>query len=329
MECANKLKAIIPVAGQGTRLRPITNEIPKPLIEVAGKPVLAHILDNMAKSPIDELVLIVNHDRDALLDWTVKNYGERFAIHPMKQEEPLGLGHAILCAGKHLQGEIVISLGDEIFAREYASMIDEIQSSNDLAASIGVKQVKDPSHYGMVSFASDGKIERLVEKPPTFDGDQAIAGVYYVKEAEILKSALLAITERPFSGKEYQLTDALQYMIEKGHIFRSFQVGEYFDCGRLLTILDSNKRLVEKHANSELNAKVEQSEIIQPCVVSDDVIIRNSTIGPYVSIGSGAVIDDCKLTNAIVSQMTRLENVEISDAILANSGILSLADGND
>ncbi len=323
------MKAIIPVAGQGTRLRPITNEIPKPLIEVAGKPVLAHILDNMTRSSIDELVLIVNDIRDPLTEWVEKYYSDKLKIYPVRQDEALGLGHAISCAGDHLEGEILISLGDEIFAREYASMIDEIKSSNDITASIGVKTVSDPSHYGMVTYADDGRIGELVEKPPIFDGDQAIAGVYYIKQGELLRTALDEIMKRPFEGKEYQLTDALQWMIKQGHVFRTFQVGEYFDCGRLITILDSNKRLIKSHAKQELKARVEDTEIIQPCIVSDDATIRKSKIGPYVSIGSGAVIDNCTLTNVIVSQGTSIDNTEVSDAVIANTGILSLTNGND
>lgn len=246
----------------------------------------------------------------------------------MNQTEPKGLGHAILCAGEHLEGEILISLGDEIFAREYASMLSEIAKSEELCASIGVKFVDDPSHYGMVSLREDGQVSKLVEKPPSFDGNEAIAGVYYIKRGEDLRAALEKITERPFDGREYQLTDALQYMIEQGLIFRIFQVGEYFDCGRLLTILDSNRRLVERYSGPESNASIVNSEIVQPCVISSDATIENSKIGPYVSVGSKVAMTGCTLKNSIVIQNTNLEDIEAEDAILSNSGILSLRNGN-
>ncbi len=323
-----QVKAIIPVAGQGLRLKPITDEIPKPLIEVAGKPVLAHILDNIARSSVEEIVLIVSHEKDKLVEWTRENYEDRFEIHFMNQTEPLGLGHAILCAGKHLEGEILISLGDEIFAREYSSMLDEIASSRELDASIGTKYVEDSSHYGMVSIAEDGLVSKLVEKPPAFDGNEAIAGVYYIKHGAKLRAALEAITDRPLEGREYQLTDALQYMIEDGSVFGTFKVGEYFDCGRLSTILDSNRRLVEKYADSKFNASLKQVEVTEPRVISTDALITNSTIGPYVSIGSNVVISDCHLKNTIVSQSTKLVNIKAENSIVANSGVLSLDDGN-
>ena len=200
--------------------------------------------------------------------------------------------------------------------------------SGNIGASIGVKIVDDPSHYGMVSVSDDGTIAKLVEKPPTFDGDQAIAGVYYIKDGKELKSALEAITERDFAGKEYQLTDALQYMIEQGSLFRTFDTGEYYDCGRLLTILDSNRRLVEKYATPQSSVKSTNSKIIDPCVISPDAVIEDSTIGPYVSIGSGAVIKGCTMKNTIVSQNTHLVDIETENAMLSNSGILSLKNGN-
>ncbi|MHA1864827.1 MAG: sugar phosphate nucleotidyltransferase [Candidatus Thorarchaeota archaeon] len=323
LECDNKLKAILPIAGKGVRLKPITDGIPKVLIEVAGKPALGHILDNLAGSPVKDLVLIVGHMKERIIEWTEEFYGDRFSLHFVTQDKQLGLGHALYCAKDFLEGEIVISLGDEIFSRRYSSMLQELDSTNGVGASIGIKHVNDPSHYGMVKTDEEGYIVQMVEKPPVFDGDQAIAGIYHIRKGKDLKKALEDIIGRENNGKEYQLTDALQLLLERGTIMTAFEVGEWYDCGRLETILDSNRRLVDKYNSVDASAKIIDSEIIPPCVIGANVTISKSTIGPHVSIGNNSAIENSIIHDAIIEPGTDVKDRNGSEFIVSKDGFLS------
>ena len=323
LECGIKLKAILPIAGKGVRLKPITDGTPKVLIEIAGKPVLGHILDNLAGSPVKEIVLIVGHMKERIMEWTEENYDDRFAFHFVTQDKQLGLGHAIYCAKDFLEGEIVISLGDEIFSRTYSSMLQELDSQNGVGASIGIKHVDDSSHYGMVKTDKEGYIVQMVEKPPVFDGNQAIAGIYHLHKGEELKEALQVIIGRENNGKEYQLTDALQLLLEREMKMTAFNVGEWYDCGRLETILDSNIRLVAKLKSIDASAILIDSEIIPPCVIGANVTINRSIIGPHVSIGKNSTIERSVIQEAIIEPGTNVKDKKGSEFIISKDGTLS------
>ena len=322
MECGIKLKAILPIAGQGIRLKPITDGIPKVLIEIAGKPALRHILDNLAGSHVEDLVLVVGHMKERIMEWTEENYSNRFTLHFVTQDKQLGLGHAVYCAKDFLEGEIVISLGDEIFSHTYSSMLQELNSLDGVGASIGIKHVDDPSHYGMVKTDEEGYIIQMVEKPPTFDGNQAIAGVYHILKGEELKIALRNIIGRENNGKEYQLTDALQLLLERGMKMTAFQVGEWFDCGRLETLLDSSRRLVAIHNSIDTSAEMIDSEVIPPCVIGANVTIKKSTVGPFVSVGKNSTIENSVIQDAIIEPGTNVKDKYGSEFIISKDGTL-------
>jgi glucose-1-phosphate thymidylyltransferase len=312
------LRAIIPVAGNGLRLRPITETKPKALIEVAGKPVLDHILRNLSTSSIDELILIVGHMKQAIIDWAQKNYSERFTLRFIEQKEKLGLGHAISCAHEYMdQNPLLISLGDEIFEVEYSKMIDNALNKSDAEASIGIKEVDEPESYGMIRFNTDGTIKEMIEKPKKFDGRLAIAGVYIVKQGTQLREALQEILHTKSGGKEYQLTDALQLMITKGTTFSTFEVGEWYDCGRFSTLLSSNRRLLQKARFGNKHSGITNTDIIEPCHIGLSAKISDSKVGPNVSIGEHVSINNCSLSNVIVESNSTINGRIIEYGIIS------------
>ncbi len=315
------LRAIIPVAGNGLRLRPITELKPKVLIEVAGRPVLDHILRNLAESKIDELVLIVGPMKKLVKEWAEKLYGDRFALRYVKQDKQLGLGHAIYCAKDFLEGNVLITLGDEIFSRSYSSIIVSM-GSNNADAAIGIKEVDDHRHYGMIRVDKDNIVTEMVEKPLEFDGRLAIAGVYYLSEASQLKKALEQTMKKRGVGGEYQLTDALQLMVEGGIRFSTISVGEWYDCGRLETLMSSNRRLLERSHYVDESAYILNSEIIEPCYIGPNTRVVNSKIGPNVSMGAGASLESCTLRDSVVESGTIGAGYNIRQCILSGSKLL-------
>ncbi|MFW9913351.1 MAG: sugar phosphate nucleotidyltransferase [Candidatus Thorarchaeota archaeon] len=302
------MKAIIPVAGSGTRLSPITDTKPKALVEVAGAAVLEHIIDDILRSDIDELVLIVGVMKEQMIDWARENYDDKIRLSFVTQDEPLGLGHAIFQADEFLSGdEVLISIGDEIFSRDFSTMIDEIRSNPRFDALVGTMIVTNPSHYGMVETGADGTVTRMVEKPKSWNGNLALAGAYYIKKGSDLKSALSQLITKESNVGEYQLTDALQIMVERGLKMGTFSVGEGYDCGRPESIIRSNCRMLATRHHIDESAKIESSEIIEPCFIGIDAKITNSTIGPYVSIGERAEVRDSEVAQSIIEKETVIE----------------------
>ncbi len=314
------MKAIIPVAGSGTRLSPITDSKPKALVEVAGAAVIKHIIDNLLKSGIDELVLIVGVMKEQMTDWARENYGDKIRLSFVTQEEPLGLGHAIFQANEYLSNdEVLISIGDEIFSRDFSAMIDEIRSHTRFDALVGTMYVTNPSHYGMVEKGNGGLVTRMVEKPKSWDGNLALAGAYYVKRGSDLKSALSELISKGNNGREYQITDALQIMVERGHKIGTFSVGEGYDCGRPESLLKSNYRMLANRHYIDESAIIENSEIIEPCFIGRDARIINSKIGPYVSIGKRVEVKDSRVSQSIIEQDTVIEGKDVSFMIFSGN----------
>ena len=320
------LRAIVPVAGNGLRLRPITESKSKVLIEVAGRPVLGHIFRNLAGSEVDELVLIVGPMKKSVKEWAEKQYGDRFVLRYVTQNKQLGLGHAIYCAKDFLEGEVLITLGDEIFSRSYASMIESLGFGNFIDASIGIKEVDDPHHYGMIRVDENNIVTEMVEKPSEFDGRLAIAGVYFFKDASRLRDSLEQTTKRKGAKGEYQLTDALQLMVENGTSFSTFSVGEWYDCGRLETLLSSNRRLLERSHYVDESAHILNSEIIEPCYIGPNTRVVNSKIGPNVSMGAESSLESCTLRDAIVETGTTRIGYSIRKCILSGGNLLGSND---
>lgn len=314
------MRAIIPVAGNGLRLRPITNTKPKALIEVAGKPVLEHIIMNMCDSDINEIVLIVGHMKQSIINWMNDMYQDRFNLHFIQQKEKLGLGHAIFCANEFLdETEVLITLGDEIFAKPYSSMIEEFRNVNNSTCAVGIKEVDDPNHYGMIRLDENNIVTEMLEKPSSFDGRLALAGVYYFKKGVDLLSSIGEIMNRHYNEVEYQLTDALQLMIERGTRFSTINVGKWYDCGRIDKIMSSNQQLLENNHFIHESSTIVDSKIIEPCFIGKDSRISNSTVGPYVSVGANVSIDNCEFENAIIESNTAIFGIKLKNGIYSKN----------
>jgi glucose-1-phosphate thymidylyltransferase len=305
------MRAVIPVAGVGTRLRPHTYSLPKVLLNVAGKPMLAYILDALQEQNIDKATIITGY-MGKLVEEYVKEKYKNISFDFVIQQERLGLGHAI-AVGSHTYEKdepLMIVLGDTIFDVDLS-----IPIKSDIS-SLGVKPVEDPRRFGVVVLDDDKNIKKLVEKPSQPVSNLAIVGLYYVKNSQLLTESLNEIIEKDIKTKgEYQLTDALQLMIEKGEKFNTFNVDGWFDCGKPETLLSTNRFLLEKFSQKR---EIKDSIIIQPSYVSPSAIVERSVIGPYASIADGAIVKDSLIKNSIVSYDAKVKSSLLEESIIGN-----------
>lgn len=309
------IRAIIPIAGLGTRLRPHTYCLPKVLLMTAGKPVLGHILDRIKSLGIEEVVFIVGHLGNMVEDYVGKNYN--FKTHFIEQKELKGLGHAISLSGDIVKnGPVFIVLGDTIIDADFSNAIKRSENF------IGVKEVADPRRFGVVKLDGDYASE-LIEKPENPPSNLAIAGVYYIQKSEILYESLTDVIKLGRTTKgEIQLTDALEIMIEKNQKIRVEKIDGWFDCGTINTLLSTNVTLLEKIGHSVPNRK--GVSIKQPVFIAESADIKDSIIGPYVSIGENVVVKDSVISNSIIHPNSVIRNATIFDSIL---GYNSFVDG--
>lgn len=309
------MRAIIPVAGIGTRLRPHTFTTPKVLLNVAGKPILAHILDSLEKIGVKKSTIITGYMGDCIVDFVKKKYPNMDAdfVH---QEETLGLGHAIWTARETFKNEpLIIILGDTIFDVDLNFIFNSQESS------IGVKEVEDPRRFGVVLLNSEKRIEKLIEKPQEPISNLAIVGIYFIKNSNLLEESLNELIEKNIRTKnEYQLTDALQIMLDKGELFSTFQVDGWYDCGKPETLLATNQFLLNK---SSSNGNVDGSVIIQPSFISVGSVIENSIIGPFASIGDKSVVKDSIIKNSIISDGAHVFNSLLEESIIGNDAYVN------
>jgi glucose-1-phosphate thymidylyltransferase len=302
------MRAVIPVAGIGSRMRPHTFSVPKVLLNVAGKPILGHILDVIKQQEIKDVTIIRGYKGEEVEKYVHSAYPE-LNFDFVEQEEMLGLGHAILMGAPTFKSEpLLIILGDTIFD------VDLSKAVNPDVSLLGVKKVEDPRRFGVVIKDEAGNITKLVEKPQEFISDLAIVGIYSIKNSDSLVDALNYIMDNKITTKnEYQLTDALQVMIDRGEKFESFNVEAWYDCGKPETLLTTNKHLLDKYQNK---FNVEGSIIIDPVFISDTAKIENSVIGPYAAISDGVEIKNSIIKNSIVSFNSKVENALLKESII-------------
>lgn len=315
------MNIIIPMAGMGKRMRPHTLTTPKPLIPIAGKPMVHRIVEDIAHTtdqPIDEIAFIISkafgEEAEKNLLAVAAKFGARGRI--FYQDEPLGTAHAILCAAECLAGNIFIAFADTLFKAEFT-----IDTQRD--AIIWTQKVQDPSAFGVVRLDADGVITEFVEKPKEFVSDLAIIGVYYFKDGENLRRELQYLIDNGIQMKgEYQLTDAMENMKRKGMKFYTRQVEEWLDCGNKDATLYTLKRILDLKRDTESlqhkTAVIEQSVIIPPCFIGENAVIRNSVIGPNVSVEANAVVEDALVRDSIVGAFSVVKNSVISNSLLGN-----------
>ena len=307
------MKAIIPVAGIGSRLRPHTFSIPKVLLNVAGKPILGHIMDKLIAAGIDEAIVIVGHLGDMIEEWLRDNYTITFTF--VTQSELLGLGHAIwLCKSYVVPNEpLFIILGDTIFDVD----LDAVLKSP--CSTLGVKEVEDPSRFGVA--VTDGeKIVKLVEKPDTFVSNLAIVGLYFLRQSGTLFASLdLLINSNQKTKGEFQLTDALQMMIDGGKVFTTFSVTGWYDCGKPETLLSTNKILLQNNVQTK---KYPGCIIIDPVFIDETATLKNAIIGPNTTIGEQCIIKDAIIKGSIIGKETKVTHIMLNDSIIGNNAII-------
>ncbi|MFC2130726.1 sugar nucleotidyltransferase [Bacteroidota bacterium] len=304
------MRAVIPVAGVGTRLRPHTYTLPKVLLNVAGKPILAHILDAIIEQGITKATIITGY-MGKLVEAYVR---ERYDIEVdfVLQHESLGLGHAIWTGRETFSNEpLMIILGDTVFD------VDLNLAEKSGVSSIGVKQVKDPRRFGVVVNNKQGHISKFIEKPKEFVSDLAIVGLYYIANPEALKLSLEEIINKDIQTRgEYQLTDVLQLMLEKGEKFSTFPVDGWFDCGKPETLLSTNRHLLDKLKQEKApNGTV----IIPPVFIAQDAKIERSVIGPYTTVADGAIVEDSIIRDSIISSDARVYSSLLEESIIGNN----------
>jgi glucose-1-phosphate thymidylyltransferase len=306
------MRAIIPVAGVGSRLRPHTYTVPKVLLNVGGKPIIGHILDSVIENGFTEATIIIGYLGEMIKEYVLKHY--TIKVDFVEQEERLGLGHAIyLSRHTFSRDPILIILGDTIFDVELKKMI----SSSHTA--IGVKKVEDPRRFG-VAETSNGFISRLIEKPENPTSNLAVVGLYYIKQPQLLVDALKEMIKSNARTKgEFQLTDALQMMIERGEQMQTFPVDGWYDCGKPETLLTTNQHLLSL---LPIPQPIEGVVCQPPVFISPEASVKNSVIGPYTTIAEGASVDNAIIRNSIISEGATVSEALLQDSIVGSNAIV-------
>jgi glucose-1-phosphate thymidylyltransferase len=307
------MHAIIPVAGVGSRLRPHTYTLPKVLLNVAGKPILGHILDRLREDGVTSATIVVGYMGN-LVESYVRTHYHDLKTNFVTQDELLGLGHSIWIARNSFpkKGEpLLIILGDTIFEVDLKPVFTSDVNS------LGVKVVDDPRRFGVAEL-SGGYISRLVEKPDNPATNLAVVGLYYIKHPEKLLKALNTLVEGDHRTKgEYQLTDALQMMINEGEKFSTFDVDGWYDCGKPETLLSTNRHLLSR---TPKDRKIDGVVTIPPVYIAANAQIHNSIIGPFATIGEKAHVTDSIIRNSIIGDESAVSGVLLDNSIVGNNG---------
>ena len=312
------MKIIVPMAGMGKRMRPHTLKVPKPLIPVAGKPIVRRLVEDIAavcEEQIEEIAFIIGpsfgKEVEKMLVGVAESLGAKGTI--CYQHEALGTAHAIMCAKEALDGKTIIAFADTLFRADF-------KLDDNADGIIWVQQIEDPSAFGVIKLDEHNVITDFVEKPTEFVSDLAIIGIYYVKDGKQLKAELQHLLDNKIMDRgEYQLTDALEALRRKGVKFVPGQVKEWLDCGNYKATVYTNQRVLEfvkSEGIIDASLKSENSLIIEPCMIGKGVVIENSVVGPHVTLSAG-----CKVSNSILKNSIIYENTVIESEVIANSMI--------
>ncbi len=316
------MKIIVPMAGRGSRLRPHTLTVPKPLIPIAGKPIVHRLVEDIAKvldEKIDEVAFIIGEDFGEQVEKDLmkiaNSLGAKGTIY--YQDKPLGTGHAIMCAKESLSGPAVIAYADTLFKADF-----NLDKSAD--GVMWVKKVENPSAYGVVKLNQAGEIVDLVEKPEEFVSDLAVIGIYYFRDVEVLKNELQGVLDEKLTrGGEYQINDGIERMRASGLKFVPGKVDEWMDCGNKNVTVETNGRMLNfLHQDGEKlisdSVKIKDSEITEPCFIGDDVELVNARIGPNVSIGNGTRVENSTIKNSLIQSDSVVKNASLDNAMIGN-----------
>lgn len=313
------MKVIIPAAGAGKRLFPHTFTKPKPMVYIAGKPIIGHILDRMVDVQPEEIILVVGYKKEQIISYVDRNYSNIFKIKYVDQDEQIGLGHSIYVArGEIGDSEIMIALGDMIFKAGYSEFYNQQLTNKGCSGSIGVREVDDPTKYGIVEL--DGKcIKKLEEKPAHPNSNLGIAGIYFIKETAIFFSILEEMINKDRRTRgEYQLTDALQEMVNRGFRLKTFLVSSWYDCGHQESLLETNRVLLDEKTDIDHVSQLKDSVIIQPVAIGENVTIINSVIGPHASIAGDSIIESSIISDSVIGSHSHISKVNLQRSIVGD-----------
>ncbi len=316
------MNIIIPMAGWGTRLRPHTLTVPKPLINVAGKSVVVRLIDEINASisePLTNLVFIVKPQFGKEVEQMLLETGRKYNIpaHIVYQEEAMGTAHAVFQAKAFLEGKVFIAYADTLFKGKII-----IPPRADSV--IVVKKVDRPEQFGVVKMDKHGNIVHFVEKPREFVSDLAIVGIYYFKNGEILRDEITFLMDKGITKSgEYQLTDALTRMLNKGMVFVPASIEKWMDFGNKNAAIQTNKEILQwefEHGKSLRgeNIIMENVTVNEPCFIGNNVVLKNTEIGPYVSIGDRSIVENARIKNSLIGTHAEIKNTEISGSMLGN-----------
>lgn len=305
------------MAGRGKRLRPHTLTTPKPLVPIAGKPIVERLVLDIAKvcdEQIENIAFVIGdfgeETEKSLLD-IAEGIGAKG--HICYQEEALGTAHAIFCAEQLLEGKVIVAFADTLFKAEFV-----LDSNVD--GTIWVKQVDDPSAYGVIKVNNENTITDFVEKPQEFVSDLAIIGIYYFKNGGQVRAEIQDLIDKKImSGGEYQLTVVLENLKQKGTQFKPGKVDEWLDCGNKKAAVDANKRYLEFIKGEQLiaeTASIVDSVVIEPVYIGENVTIQNSVVGPHVSIGDDTKISESIVKNSIIGDHTKVSNTNMTNSMV-------------
>ncbi|TXC85296.1 sugar phosphate nucleotidyltransferase [Luteibaculum oceani] len=313
------MKIIVPMAGRGSRLRPHTLTVPKPLIPIAGKPIVQRLVEDIAgvcAEKITEIAFIIGDfgkEVEEKLIGVAESLGAKGSIY--YQDQPLGTAHAIMCAADSLDGPVIVAFADTLFKADF-----KLDSDSD--GIIWVNKVDNPSAFGVVNLDQDGVIREFVEKPETFVSDLAIIGIYFFKDGAYLKSELQYLLDNDIKDRgEYQITDALENMKKKGTKFKPGKVDHWLDCGNKDVTVATNEQYLEFIKDQKLidsSVSTKNSVIIEPCYIAPGVSIENSVVGPHVSIGANTKIINSVIRKSIIQENALIENKTLSNSMVGN-----------
>ncbi|MBC7525239.1 MAG: nucleotidyltransferase [Flavobacterium sp.] len=316
------MKIIVPMAGRGSRLRPHTLTIPKPLIPIAGKPIVHRLVEDIAavlNQPIEEVAFIIHESFGKKVEEELiaiaQKLGARGTIY--YQNEALGTGHAIMCAKDSLSGPAVIAYADTLIRADF-----DLDKTADSV--IWVKQVDQPEAFGVINLNHNNEIVELVEKPKEFVSDLAVIGIYYFKDVAVLKNELqLVLDNNIIHGGEYQINDGIKQMMAKGMKFVPGKVDEWMDCGNKDVTVDTNSRMLNFLHNDgehliDYDVKQENSKIIPPCYIGKNVVLIDAVVGPNVSLGDGTHVFNSTIKNSLIQTHSHIKNAYLDNAMIGN-----------
>ncbi len=309
------MQAIIPVAGAGTRLRPLTYTQPKALISVAGKPILGYIIENLLENGVTDFIFVIGYLGEKIREYVEANYPDIKSSF-VTQEERSGLGHAIYTAKNYVDQEkpLIIQLGDTILDADIKTILSFEYST------LCIKKVEDPRAFGVAELDNEGFIKNLVEKPNIPKSNMALVGFYFIRDTKALFKALDSIVQNnERTNNEFYLTNALQHMIADGVRFKSYKVEHWFDVGKKDILLETNAILLRKNGDKTGTESVKDNSIfISPYHISKGAKIRNSIIGPYVTIGENSEVSNSLIKNSVIGSFSKLESVTLQNSLIGS-----------